>query len=177
MTGTIFGMVSFGRRQFLKMDPRGIGELIAKLGPALVLYARQWSAAPEDVVQDAFLKLAGQRTPPERVAAWLHRVVRNEAINRGRAEARRKKHETRAAARQPTWFLPESDLDARAATAALEGLPGEEREIIVMHLWGGLSFAEIAEVAGSTSSTVHRRYTAGIERLRERMNAPCPKTS
>lgn len=159
------------------MDPREIGQLIARLGPALVLYARQWSAAPEDVVQDAFLKLAGQRTPPERVAAWMYRVVRNEAISRGRAESRRKKHETRAALMQPSWFLPEGDLDGGAVSAALERLPDEEREIIVMHLWGSLSFAEIAEIAGSTSSTVHRRYTAGIERLRERMNAPCPKTS
>ncbi len=156
------------------MDPRGLGELIATQGPALVLYARQWSAAPEDVVQEAFLKLAQQRTPPRQAVAWLYRVVRNEAINRLRSEKRRQKHETLASVR-PSWFVPGDDAaDGPQVAAALQRLPDEEREIIVMHLWGALSFAEIAEVVGSTSSSVHRWYAAGIARLRERLDVPCP---
>ena len=43
------------------MTPRQLGDLIDRLGPALVLYACQWAAAPEDVVQDAFLKLVEAR--------------------------------------------------------------------------------------------------------------------
>jgi len=37
------------------MDPTFLGRLIDRHAAALVLYARQWCAAPEDVVQDAFL--------------------------------------------------------------------------------------------------------------------------
>lgn len=56
----------------------------------------------EVVVQDAFLKLAGQRALPDNPAAWLFRVVRNGAIDAGQAARRRKRYET-AASSHPTW--------------------------------------------------------------------------
>ena len=136
------------------------------------MYARQWTAAPEDVVQEAFVKLSQQKATPERVVAWLYRVVRNEAISRARAEQRRKKHESIAATR--SWFVVADDTDGAAVTSALESLPAEEREMIVLHLWGGLTFAEIAAIVGSSASSVHRGYVAGIQRLRERLDVPCP---
>ncbi len=43
------------------MDPDLLGQLLDRHAAALELYARQWCEVPEDVVQDAFLKLAGQR--------------------------------------------------------------------------------------------------------------------
>ena len=43
---------------------------------------------PEDVVQDAVLKLAAQRVVPDNLAAWLFRVVRNGAIDAGQAARR-----------------------------------------------------------------------------------------
>jgi RNA polymerase sigma-70 factor (ECF subfamily) len=55
-------------------------------------------------------------------------------------------------------------------------LPLDEREVIVAHLWGGLTFEQIAAVAGCSSSTAHRRYAAGLSALRERLHVPCPET-
>jgi RNA polymerase sigma factor (sigma-70 family) len=156
------------------MDARELGELIEARGPGLILYARQWTATPEDAVQEAFLRLSQLASPPERVGPWLFRVVRNEAIDRARAEKRRQRHETRAASRNAGWFQPSDDVDADAVTAALARLPDEEREIIVLHLWGGLTFAEIAGVVNAPPSSVHRWYRTGIARLRERLEAPCP---
>ena len=75
-----------------------------------------------------------------------------------------------------TWFVPADDptgLDARQAATALKDLPDELREIIVMHLWGGLTFEQIADVLGSSASTVFRRYGTGLARLREQLRAPC----
>ena len=43
-------------------------------------FARQWCQTPDDVVQEAFLQLARQRTWPRSVVAWLYRVVRNGAL-------------------------------------------------------------------------------------------------
>ena len=146
---------------------------------ALVLYARQWCAAPEDVVQEAFVKLAGQRSPPASVLPWLYRVVRNGALGAARAERRRKHHEARAAARTPAWFLPtEGDgLDAAAAAAALQALPLQQREILVARLWGGLTFEQIGPLAGLSASAAHRHYHAGLDALRERLRVPCPNPS
>ena len=145
--------------------------------PALVLYARQWCSAAEDVVQEAFVKLIAQSKTPERIVPWLYRVVRNAAISSSRAANRRRRHETAAAAEMPGWFVPTDgvELDADVAAAAFQTAPVEEREIIVADLWGGLTFGEIAELVGCSSSTAHRRYLAGVSALRERLGVPCPK--
>lgn len=158
------------------MGPEHLAELVHRHAAALVLYARQWCSAPEDVVQTAFLKLARQKVPPDNLVPWLYRVVRNGAIDAGRAARRRQKYEARAAERAAQWFEPSDDptgLDARAAAEALADLPGEVREIMVAHLWGGLTFEQIADMVGGSASTAYRRYAAGLELLRERLRVPC----
>jgi RNA polymerase sigma-70 factor (ECF subfamily) len=160
------------------MDPHRLGQLVDEHATALALYARQWCRAPDDVVQEAFLKLAGQRSPPDNVVAWLYRVVRNGAIAAGRSEQRRRRHEHGAAASAGSWFLPAENagLDGQAATQALESLPLELREPLVAHLWGGLTFEQIGEVMGVSASTAHRRYLEGLAQLRERLRVPCPES-
>lgn len=159
------------------MGPDALADLVDRHAAALVLYARQWCATPEDVVQTAFLKLAGQLVPPDTVLPWLYRVVRNGAIDAARAARRRQKYETRAAAAASHWFLPADDptgLDARTAAAALADLPVDIREVLVAHLWGGLTFEQIADAVGGSASTAYRRYSAGLELLREKLRVPCP---
>jgi RNA polymerase sigma factor (sigma-70 family) len=160
----------------IAMGPEQLSRLVDKYAAALVLYARQWCAAPDDVVQEAFVKLSAQRAPPEKVTAWLYRVVRNGALAAARAERRRRRHESAAARQTPSWFAPSETarLDAEIATAALQSLPLEQREILVAHLWGGLTFEQIGELTGVSSSTAHRRYLAGLSSLRERLRVPCP---
>ena len=159
---------------FLSMTPRQLGDLIDRLGPALVLYARQWAAAPEDVVQDAFLRLVEARRVPDDPPAWLFAVVRNRAMDLAKTDRRRAKREQ--AARPARWFVePEIDgLDAHQAVAALDRLPAEMRETIVARLWGGLTFEQIAAVGGCSASSAFRRYEAGIAALKESLGAPCP---
>lgn len=143
---------------------------------ALVLYARQWCASAEDVVQVAFAKLAALRAPPEPALPWLYRVVRNGALSARRGEERRRRHEAEAAARRPAWFVPVDGaaLDAATAAAALQGLPLEQREVLVARLWGGLTFDQIADLVGTSASSAHRLYHAGLTALRERLRVPCP---
>ena len=163
------------------MDSDELGRLIDRHAAALELYARQWCDTPEDVVQEAFLKLAGQGGLPDNPAAWLFRVVRNGAINASTAARRRRRHES-GAAEARTWFQADSNashpdaLDPESATAELQALPLEQREVIVGHLWGGLTFEQIAEIAGISSSTAHRQYCAGLSTLRERLGVSCHKT-
>src|SRR3954464_2372196 len=92
----------------------------------LVLYARQWCDTPEDMVQEAFLKLVRQGRPPEDAVAWLYRVVRNGSIAAAQGARRRQRRES-AAARPVRWFVePELDgLEAETAVAALERLVPE----------------------------------------------------
>ncbi len=157
------------------MGPELLGRLVDHHAAALVLYARQWCASPEDVVQEAVLKLFAQHPPPHSPLPWLYRVVRNAAVSAGRTERRRQRHEIVAATRTPAWFeAHDESIDGEVATAALQQLPPDEREVIVAHLWGGLTFDQIADVAGCSASTAHRRYVAGLTTLRERLHVPCP---
>lgn len=158
------------------MGPELLGRLLDHHAAALVLYARQWCGTPEDVVQEAFVKLAAQRALPDNVAGWLYRVVRNGALAAARAERRRRHHEAIAARQAPGWFLPAEavNLDGQAAAAALQELPIDLREVLVAHLWGGLTFEQIGALTGASASTSHRRYLAGLTALRERLHLPCP---
>src|SRR5713226_5654150 len=103
-----------------QMSPHDFASLVDLHGPPLMLYARQWCLAPEDVVQDAFLKLVALRQPPREVVPWLYRVVRNGALDAGKLDRRRQQRES-AVARPERWFVePAVDgLDAETAIAAL----------------------------------------------------------
>src|SRR4051812_32579475 len=91
------------------MDSDLLGDLLDRHAAALELYARQRCDTPEDVVQEAFLKLAGLGVLPQSPSAWLFRVVRNGAIDAGQAARRRKRHEAAASAESTGWFEPETD--------------------------------------------------------------------
>jgi RNA polymerase sigma-70 factor (ECF subfamily) len=160
------------------MSPTEFARLIDAHAAPLVMYARQWCDAPEDVVQEAFLKLVGRSRPPEDAIAWLYRVVRNGALDAAKMARRRLRRES-AAARAVRWFVePEVDgLDAETAVAALQRLAPEQREAIVARHWGGLSFEQIGSAAGCSASTAFRRYTAGVEFLREQLGVTCPNRS
>jgi RNA polymerase sigma factor (sigma-70 family) len=160
------------------MTPTEVARLIDTHSAPLVLYARQWCDAPEDVVQDAFIKLVRQRRSPEDAIAWLYRVVRNGALDQAKMARRRLQRESAAARRVPWFVEPEVDgLDAETAVAALEKLAPDRREVIVAHHWGGLSFEQIAAVVGCSASTAFRRYTAGVEDLRSQLGVICPSRS
>jgi len=149
-----------------------VQQMLAQQGAALELFARQWCHTPEDVVQEALLRLARERPLPDRPIAWLYFAVRRGALSAARSANCRHKHEG-AAARPVEWFERDigQTLDAATAAMALEELPLPEREVIVSRLWGGLSFQEVGELVGCSSSAAQRRYVAA---LRERFGVPCP---
>lgn len=156
------------------VDAQLLTQLLDEHSAALVLYAQHWGREPEDVVQEAFLRLLHQRPVPDNPVGWLYRVVRNESISSSRKATRRARHETKATSDQEPWFTPTSDdaMDATAAKKALESLPGEQREVVLLRLWGGQSFKQIAKITGKSTSTTHRQYLAGLSALRENMEEP-----
>ncbi len=157
------------------LGPDAVTRLWDEQSAPLVLYARQWCDAPEDVVQEAFMLLVRQAVAPDNPVGWIYRVVRNRAINAARSRGRRSRREDAVATGGQPWFETAEDerLDAAAATEALRQLPLEEREAIVARLWGGLSFDDIARLSGTSVSTVYRCYQRGLCSLRERLGWPC----
>ena len=157
------------------MTPAILGELLGRLGPTLILFARQHTPAAEDAMQDAFVRLSTLRVAPDNPEAWLFRAVRNRALDLRKSETRRKRRE---AGHQPAGMFVESaveGLDADTAVRALGELPPEERDVIIARLWGGLTHAEAALAFECSVATAHRRYESGIARLRQLLGEPCPK--
>ena len=135
----------------------------------LLLIARSFGKSGEDAVQEAFVALSQQSKLPDEPLAWLIKVARNQVMQWNRSEQRRtKRHLVRAA--ETAWFekTNHEHVDVMEVGEALKNLPLELREVITMHLWGHLTFEQIAEVVGSSRSTVHRRYSDAIHILRER---------
>jgi RNA polymerase sigma-70 factor (ECF subfamily) len=159
------------------MDPAALGGLYRLHAPALRLFARSWADRADDVVHDAFLRLARQHPWPENPVAWLYQVVRNRCRELARQEERRQRHETRA---RPSayWFSTADELiDGRVATECLSALDDDEREVIIARIWGGLTLEEISDLVGSSIATVHRRYQSGLTRLRAKLETRCELTS
>ncbi|WP_372717636.1 RNA polymerase sigma factor [Novipirellula sp.] len=151
------------------IDATYLQQLIDAQGAALKLYARQWSRAPEDAVQEALIALMKQTTLPNDPIAWLYTTVRRRAINLERADARRRKHQTRAGQELESWFIPaeNDDDDPADCERMLSQLAEQDREIVVARIWGDLSFAQIANLVSLPLSTVHRRYQQALLTLKQ----------
>ncbi len=129
----------------------------------------------EDAVQEAFAKLfARSATAAGDPAAYAFSVVRNAAIDQirkaGRDRAARQTiYEQDGASMLLSASRPEQDAHASerrdAVAAALGKLNDEQREVIVMKIYGGLTFDQIGQAIGAPLSTVASRYRRGLARL------------
>jgi RNA polymerase sigma factor (sigma-70 family) len=144
-----------------------ITELVRTKLPALVLFARQWRHdCAEDVVQEAFLRLMRLAEPPQDPVAWLFAAVRNGSNFQLRAQKRRKIRENQSLGEKTPWFNPTEGEDE--LVAELQSLPFDCRTVIVAKIWGELTFEQIADMVGSSRSSVHRKYNEGLARLRKK---------
>lgn len=161
------------------VDAALIAELFDRHAAALALYAAQWTHSPDDCVQEALIELARQPRAPDNPAAWLFRVVRNRALNASRAARRRTAHEQEAASGHPVRRGADSPTRVELADA-LAALGPTAREIVVLRVWGQLSWQEIAELVGGSKSSAQRHYVESLERLRKlwdpqtRESGSCP---
>jgi RNA polymerase sigma factor (sigma-70 family) len=154
-----------------------VTKIVLERAPALALYARQWldAASAEDVVQEALTRLLMQRQMPEDPIAWMCRAVRNAAIDLARATTRRRRREQVVARTRREWFDSSADslLDAQTAEQALRLLSAEQREIVVLRIWSGLGFAQIAPIVQLSVTTVYERYVEALQQLRRVLEKSC----
>jgi RNA polymerase sigma-70 factor (ECF subfamily) len=134
----------------------------------------------EDMVQEIFLRI--WRKPESYVAqrgrfvTWLTSVTRNRAVDEVRSRGRRFRHET-ASPEEQERELPASEQDDPALTAelsdqrrlilaALKQIPSEQREIIELAYFVGLTQQEIADLLSQPLGTVKTRIRLGMQKLR-----------
>lgn len=140
---------------------------------AFLLNLTRDEADTRDLLQDLFVKLARN---PESLAgvrderAFLTRLAHNSTIDLIRRRGTRDKTREQFAAETISPFAPASDPDKqtfRAAVAdALAGLPAEQRAVVYLKLWEGLTFDQIASALDIPLNTAASRYRYGLDKLR-----------
>lgn len=122
----------------------------------------------EDALQTALLRIAAkplllaEATYPW---AYLLRVVRNEALNILR---RRRPHAELSTAGEPSVPAARTleDRDAhRRVQQAIDRLPTNQAEVVVLKIWEEMTFQEIAEVLEESPHTVASRYRYALQKL------------
>lgn len=130
-------------------------------------------AAAEDVLQSVFARLLEKGVPSsvESERAWLCRAVRNEALNALRGERRREDRHDSFLGLPPHDPREEAELAElrRRIESAVAGLPEDQREAVVLKIWGNLSFPEIAGVVAVSEDAAEHRYYRGLEALRNQL--------
>lgn len=149
------------------------------VAPRLLLYACQLCpsrADAEDVVQMAFVRW-WRRFPDgdERHIPLLYAAVRTIALDQRRSQKRRAAREAASEVALPMGDAPvfdptpEQKETAQIVQEALQSLPEAQREVVTLKLWGGLTFAEIAETLGESINTISGRYRYALQTLQKRL--------
>lgn len=158
----------------------------ARLGHFIRRQVRD-AAEAEDILQDVLLEFFAAADAIEQAGAWLFRVARNRIIDRARKRKEEALPQGDADSGEDegrSWLedkLPDPAAGPEAAyarsvmlasiQAALQDLPGEQREVFLAHEIDGLSFAEMAERWQLPQNTLLARKRYAVLALRARLQA------
>jgi RNA polymerase sigma-70 factor, ECF subfamily len=159
--------------------PDDLERLYDEHAPALFAFLLNFTRDENDtrdVLQEIFIKFARQ---PDLLAAarderaFLIRLAHNAAIDQMRRRATRSKQHGQFGAEQISAFAPTHDPDEAAfrseLSAALGELPADQRAVVHLKLWTGLTFEEIAATLEIPLNTAASRYRYGLDKLRARL--------
>jgi len=128
-------------------------------------------AEAEDITQEVFADAAaalarGAALSERQTLAWLYTVAKRRLVDEARRSARRPSQVDAQLELAPT---PESEYGAAVGeeiNRALLDLPEPQREVVLMKLFDGLSFAEIGRRIGTSEAAAKMRCVRGLEAVR-----------
>ncbi len=172
--GRVLGRIAEG-------DAEALGVLYDRYGRVVfgVLWRMLGSPeAAEEVAQDVFhavwLKARDHRAERGTVRTWLLAIARNAAVDWRRTKGKRLEREVTlgtpmAAPGQAVDDRVIASLRAERVRLAVAALPVDQREVLALAYWSGLSQSEIALRLGAPLGTVKSRVRLGMAKLRERL--------
>jgi RNA polymerase sigma-70 factor (ECF subfamily) len=155
-------------RRVLDGDTNAFNLLVWQWERPIYNYILRMVSRPDeamDLCQEAFMK-AFRELPslnePERFSSWLYRIAHNTCYSRFRKERGKTFVEL-----DPDAGATRMPIENRLAVEqALAGLPEDQREVVVLKVYQGLKFDEIAAIQDSPVSTVKSRLYMAFEKLR-----------
>ena len=143
---------------------------------AFLLNLTRNEADTRDLLQEVFVKLAGRPallSGVREARSFLLRLAHNLAIDLIRRRGAREKYHGQMAEQPMSIFAPAAEPDAGALreslAAALGDLPPDQRAVVHLKRWEGLTFEQIAALLELPLNTAASRYRYGLDKLRERL--------
>ena len=143
---------------------------------AFLLNLTRDEADTRDVLQEVFVRLArepGHLAGVRDERAFLIRLAHNAAVDLMRRRTSRDRTKENFAAEQLSPFAPTDDPDEQLfreeLAEALGELPADQRAVVHLKLWSGLTFEEIATALDIPPNTAASRYRYGLDKLRGRL--------
>jgi len=162
-----------------RQEPTDLKELVAELLPRLYNTARYLagnSDRAEDAVQETMLELIRNlREDPSRIRnplGWSFRVL-NRICRKRRPPSIPLKEEIPQNHPGPEKAALTEELREQVRRS-LRTLPPEEREVICLHVFGGLSIRDLASTLDLPKSTAHERFRRGLGGLRKKLGSMAP---
>lgn len=146
-------------------------EWLARHRAALFLMARQYLATSqeaEDAVQEGFVRFWQRRARAADAVGYLFACVRTAALDLRRARLARERGAVFCVAPPgvPPFFDATEGHERRAQVEfAIAELPEEQREVVVLKIWGELTFSQIGSALGIPVNTAASRYRYALARL------------
>jgi len=143
-------------------DDSRVEAIMIEYEAALLRYATRVTGNPsaaQDVVQTAFIRLCNHwredLKPSPQLKNWLYRVTHNEAVNHLRHESRRADLHEKAALEMPLTTEEDPLADRKQQVLEqLDRLKPHEKQVLVLRLQEGLSYAQIAGITGRSQGNV-----------------------
>ena len=168
----LMGQVVRGNRDCLEVLVRRFAT------PLLTYLSRMCGDAhkAEELVQEVFLTVWTKRKTyklDKPFKAWLYTI----ATNRCRSAFRGAKNKPLASLDDSVGIAPEAEdhspmdvavnsENASIVSAAVANLPEQQRMVVTLRIWGGMSYSEIAASAGRTEATIRSHMHRALESLR-----------
>ena len=167
-----------------RRDPQALAELYDRYGKlvySIILRIVRDAAIAEDLVQETFLRVwnrvQGFDAGKGSIGPWLLAVARNRAIDYLRSASGRERNATEFEETDHPALYTEMEHDiltsdaARHVKAAMEKLSPNQRQVIELAYFEGLSQTEMAERLGQPLGTVKTWVRTALKNLRDELGA------
>lgn len=145
-----------------------------------LLYARQHTHSDSDaydVLQDALVSIWEQCKNSDELPhpGTMFTAIRYRAINSIRSDTRRCNREQiyfMDKIEHPEYYDADCSNDEKLLMVkALEHLPKEQSEVVTLHIWGELTFQQIADICRKPLNTIISRYRQALEKLQKELKS------
>jgi RNA polymerase sigma-70 factor, ECF subfamily len=169
-------------RQWLAGDQRAATQLVERHAPPLARFVSSLGVfeSVQEVVQDTFVKAFGSLDTfrgDSSLRSWLFTIARRLVLDQRRVARRDKRHVSIDDAQEQLVAGDDvlggvvADESQQRVNAAIARLSPTQREVFTLRVVEGLSYKEIADVAGTTEGAARVHYHNAMKAVKEFLNA------